>query len=201
MRARACARVGTYVCCRFCFQVMSIIVFGVVADKMEENDVDVRLCYFDSDGHTQACDTAVAVGIISMLLSGLYGMVHFAEFKRSKTFSFTGSQSMMIGRVAVSGFIIFLWLIAFGVMVHDWNSSTYNTSYNQHGGPARAAIAFAFLCFLAWVSYSLQMVMGCGSGHATAIILSACGDVEFGKVQRIRHLSNLKRLTVIVKLV
>lgn len=146
---------GVVLSCMFLLQINSIIVFGVVVDKMEENVGDQRLCYFDNAGHTQACDTAVAVGVLSMILSMLYSFIHFVEARQMRTYSIVSTQGLLITRMCVAGLMAFMWLVSFGVMAHDWSTSNFNNPNSSFGGPARAAQGFAFICLLAWVSSEL----------------------------------------------
>jgi len=61
---------------------------------------------------------------------------------------------------SLSGFLSFLWFVAFCFLANQWQQTTMSKGVSQGADAARAAITFSFFSIIVWVSSASELGWG-----------------------------------------
>uniref|UniRef100_A0A8C7EGS5 Synaptogyrin n=1 Tax=Nothoprocta perdicaria TaxID=30464 RepID=A0A8C7EGS5_NOTPE len=139
---------------RFVPGVFSIVVFGSIVNECYVNrdsqDPEL-LCVFNEN--ESACSYGIAVGIISF-----FGCIFFfvVDLYFQQISSVKDRKRAVLLDLSFSGFLSFLWFVAFCFLANQWQRTTMSKGVSQGADAARAAIAFSFFSIITWVALVLK---------------------------------------------
>ncbi|NWI09340.1 SNG3 protein, partial [Crypturellus soui] len=134
--------------------IFSIVVFGSIVNECYVNrdnqDPGLR-CVFNEN--ESACSYGIAVGIIAFFGCIFFLVVdlHFQQISSVKD-----RKRAVLLDLGFSGFLSFLWFVAFCFLANQWQRTTMSTGVSQGADAARAAIAFSFFSIAAWVALAVK---------------------------------------------
>ncbi|XP_025909684.1 synaptogyrin-3 [Nothoprocta perdicaria] len=134
--------------------VFSIVVFGSIVNECYVNrdsqDPEL-LCVFNEN--ESACSYGIAVGIISF-----FGCIFFfvVDLYFQQISSVKDRKRAVLLDLSFSGFLSFLWFVAFCFLANQWQRTTMSKGVSQGADAARAAIAFSFFSIITWVALVLK---------------------------------------------
>ncbi|XP_068002611.1 synaptogyrin-3-like [Melanerpes formicivorus] len=134
--------------------IFSIVVFGSIVNEGYVNQ-DGRgpelLCVFN--GNDSACGYGIAVGIIAF-----FGCIFFLvlDLYFQQISSVRDRRRAVLLDLGFSGFLSFLWFVAFCFLANQWQRTTMSRGARQGADAARAAITFSFFSIIVWVALALK---------------------------------------------
>ncbi|XP_065197935.1 synaptogyrin-1-like [Sycon ciliatum] len=148
-----------------CF--FAIIVLAVVSGELNYNLGDnVNICQLGSSESTESlrdyrgCDAGTSIGSIGLVVGLIFTVFAVIEVINESALSFLQQKMVLIIRGAVAGFLAFLWLICFGIVVDEYNSNSVaktNVFSGQSG--AQAVAAFSFFSILTWAAVAVILIV------------------------------------------
>ncbi|NXQ89558.1 SNG3 protein, partial [Nyctibius grandis] len=130
--------------------IFSIVVFGSIVNECYVNKDSQNpelLCIFNEN--ESACSYAVAIGIIAF-----FGCIFFfiVDLYFQQISSVKDRKRAVLLDLGFSGFLSFLWFVAFCFLANQWQRTTMSKGVSQGADAARAAITFSFFSIIVWVS-------------------------------------------------
>ncbi|KFW04325.1 Synaptogyrin-3, partial [Fulmarus glacialis] len=135
--------------------IFSIVVFGSIVNECYVNKDSQNpelLCIFNEN--ESACSYGIAVGIIAFFGCIFFFVVdlHFQQISSVKD-----RKRAVLLDLGFSGFLSFLWFVAFCFLANQWQRTTMSKGISQGADAARAAIAFSFFSIIVWVSSTSEL--------------------------------------------
>ncbi|NXF01226.1 SNG3 protein, partial [Smithornis capensis] len=134
--------------------IFSIVVFGSIVNECYVNK-DSReselLCIFN--GNESACSYGIAVGVIAF-----FGCIFFCivDLYFQQISSVKDRKRAVLLDLGFSGFLAFLWFVAFCFLANQWQRTTMTRGFAQGADAARAAITFSFFSIIMWVVLAVR---------------------------------------------
>ncbi|NXG09711.1 SNG3 protein, partial [Sakesphorus luctuosus] len=134
--------------------IFSIVVFGSIVNECYVNkdsrDPTLR-CIFNEN--ESACSYGIAVGIIAF-----FGCLFFCilDLYFQQISSVKDRKRAVLLDLGFSGFLAFLWFVAFCFLANQWQRTTLTPGFAQGADAARAAITFSFFSIIVWVVLALR---------------------------------------------
>ncbi|KFQ78338.1 Synaptogyrin-3, partial [Phaethon lepturus] len=138
----------------FLLQIFSIVVFGSIVNECYVNKDSQHpelLCIFNEN--ESACSYGIAVGIIAFFGCIFFFVVdlHFQQISSVKD-----RKRAVLLDLGFSGFLSFLWFVAFCFLANQWQRTTMSKGVSQGADAARAAITFSFFSIIVWVMLAVK---------------------------------------------
>ncbi|PKU35218.1 synaptogyrihypothetical protein [Limosa lapponica baueri] len=132
----------------FLLQIFSIVVFGSIVNECYVNKDSQNpelLCIFNEN--ESACSYGIAIGIIAFFGCIFFFVVdlHFQQISSVKD-----RKRVVLLDLGFSGFLSFLWFVAFCFLANQWQRTTMSKGVLQGADAARAAITFSFFSIIVW---------------------------------------------------
>ncbi|XP_009575406.1 PREDICTED: synaptogyrin-3, partial [Fulmarus glacialis] len=142
--------------------IFSIVVFGSIVNECYVNKDSQNpelLCIFNEN--ESACSYGIAVGIIAFFGCIFFFVVdlHFQQISSVKD-----RKRAVLLDLGFSGFLSFLWFVAFCFLANQWQRTTMSKGISQGADAARAAIAFSFFSIIVWVSSTSESLQRASLG-------------------------------------
>ncbi|KFP96148.1 Synaptogyrin-3, partial [Haliaeetus albicilla] len=130
--------------------IFSIVVFGSIVNECYVNKDSQNpelLCIFNEN--ESACSYGIAVGIIAF-----FGCIFFfvVDLYFQQISSVKDRKRAVLLDLGFSGFLSFLWFVAFCFLANQWQWTTMSKGVSQGADAAQAAITFSFFSIIVWVS-------------------------------------------------
>ncbi|XP_051487699.1 synaptogyrin-3 [Apus apus] len=128
--------------------IFSIVVFGSIVNECYVNkDGPELLCIFNEN--ESACSYGIAVGLIAF-----FGCIFFfvVDLYFQQISSVKDRKRAVLLDLGFSGFLSFLWFVAFCFLANQWQRTTMSKAVSQGADAARAAITFSFFSIIVWVA-------------------------------------------------
>ncbi|NXS54172.1 SNG3 protein, partial [Brachypteracias leptosomus] len=134
--------------------IFSIVVFGSIVNECyvnKDNQTPDLLCIFN--GNESACSYGIAVGILAFFgcIFFLVLDLHFQQISSVKD-----RKRAVLLDLGFSGFLSFLWFVAFCFLTNQWQRTTMSKGVSQGADAARAAITFSFFSIIVWVALAVK---------------------------------------------
>uniref|UniRef100_A0A8C9F1D3 Synaptogyrin n=1 Tax=Pavo cristatus TaxID=9049 RepID=A0A8C9F1D3_PAVCR len=134
--------------------IFSIVVFGSIVNEcyVNKDGTDPELhCIFNEN--ESACSYGIAIGIIAF-----FGCIFFlvVDLQFQQISSVKDRKRAVLLDLGFSGFLSFLWFVAFCFLANQWQRTTMSKGASQGADAARAAIAFSFFSIIVWVALALK---------------------------------------------
>ncbi|NWS75214.1 SNG3 protein, partial [Crotophaga sulcirostris] len=134
--------------------IFSIVVFGSIVNEcyVNRNSRDSELlCIFNEN--ESACSYGIAVGIIAF-----FGCIFFfvVDLYFQQISSVKDRKRAVLLDLGFSGFLAFLWFVAFCFLANQWQQTTMSRAVSQGADAARAAITFSFFSIIVWVVLAVR---------------------------------------------
>uniref|UniRef100_A0A8C5TTR7 Synaptogyrin n=2 Tax=Passeriformes TaxID=9126 RepID=A0A8C5TTR7_9PASS len=135
--------------------IFSIVVFGSIINECYVNKDSQHpelLCIFNEN--ESACSYGIAVGVIAF-----FGCIFFfvVDLYFQQISSVKDRKRAVLLDLGFSGFLAFLWFVAFCFLANQWQRTTLTRGFSQGADAARAAITFSFFSIIIWVSVVLAL--------------------------------------------
>ncbi|KFW84518.1 Synaptogyrin-3, partial [Manacus vitellinus] len=129
--------------------IFSIVVFGSIVNECyvnKDSQSSELLCIFNEN--ESACSYGIAVGIIAF-----FGCIFFfiVDLYFQQISSVKDRKRAVLLDLGFSGFLAFLWFVAFCFLANQWQRTTLTRAFAQGADAARAAITFSFFSIIIWV--------------------------------------------------
>ncbi|NWZ45526.1 SNG3 protein, partial [Brachypodius atriceps] len=129
--------------------IFSIVVFGSIVNECYVNKDSQNpelLCIFNEN--ESACSYGIAVGVIAF-----FGCIFFfvVDLYFQQISSVKDRKRAVLLDLGFSGFLAFLWFVAFCFLANQWQRTTLTRGFAQGADAARAAITFSFFSIIIWV--------------------------------------------------
>ncbi|KAM9372737.1 synaptogyrin-3 [Phaethornis superciliosus] len=134
--------------------IFSIVVFGSIVNECYVNrdsqDPEL-LCIFNEN--ESACSYGIAIGIIAF-----FGCIFFfvMDLNFQQISSVKDRKRAVLLDLGFSGFLSFLWFVAFCFLANQWQRTTMSKGVSQGADAARAAITFSFFSIIIWVVLAVR---------------------------------------------
>ncbi|XP_041346268.1 synaptogyrin-3 [Pyrgilauda ruficollis] len=134
--------------------IFSIVVFGSIVNECyvnkDSHDPEL-LCIFNEN--ESACSYGIAVGLIAF-----FGCIFFfvVDLYFQQISSVKDRKRAVLLDLGFSGFLAFLWFVAFCFLANQWQRTTLTRGFSQGADAARAAITFSFFSIIIWVVLALR---------------------------------------------
>ncbi|XP_036248200.1 synaptogyrin-3-like [Molothrus ater] len=134
--------------------IFSIVVFGSIVNECYVNKDSQHpelLCIFNEN--ESACSYGIAVGVIAF-----FGCIFFfvLDLHFQQISSVKDRKRAVLLDLGFSGFLAFLWFVAFCFLANQWQRTTLTRGFAQGADAARAAITFSFFSIIIWVVLALR---------------------------------------------
>uniref|UniRef100_A0A8C3NS46 Synaptogyrin n=2 Tax=Passeriformes TaxID=9126 RepID=A0A8C3NS46_9PASS len=134
--------------------IFSIVVFGSIVNECYVNKDSQHpelLCIFNEN--ESACSYGIAVGVIAF-----FGCIFFfvVDLYFQQISSVKDRKRAVLLDLGFSGFLAFLWFVAFCFLANQWQRTTLTRGFSQGADAARAAITFSFFSIIIWVVLALR---------------------------------------------
>ncbi|NWT59036.1 SNG3 protein, partial [Erythrocercus mccallii] len=134
--------------------IFSIVVFGSIINECYVNKDSQHpelLCIFNEN--ESACSYGIAVGLIAF-----FGCIFFfvVDLYFQQISSVKDRKRAVLLDLGFSGFLAFLWFVAFCFLANQWQRTTLTRGFSQGADAARAAITFSFFSIIIWVVLALR---------------------------------------------
>ncbi|NXI35920.1 SNG3 protein, partial [Galbula dea] len=132
--------------------IFSIVVFGSIINECYVNkDSAELLCIFNEN--ESACSYGIAVGIIAF-----FGCIFFfvVDLYFQQISSVKDRKRAVLLDLGFSGFLSFLWFVAFCFLANQWQRTAMSKGVSQGADAARAAITFSFFSIIVWVALAVK---------------------------------------------
>ncbi|XP_009284883.1 PREDICTED: synaptogyrin-3 [Aptenodytes forsteri] len=134
--------------------IFSIVVFGSIVNECYVNTDSQNpqlLCIFNKN--ESACSYGIAVGIIAF-----FGCIFFfvVDLYFQQISSVKDRKRAVLLDLGFSGFLSFLWFVAFCFLANQWQQTTMSKGVSQGADAARAAITFSFFSIIVWVALAVK---------------------------------------------
>uniref|UniRef100_A0A8C0FSZ7 MARVEL domain-containing protein n=1 Tax=Bubo bubo TaxID=30461 RepID=A0A8C0FSZ7_BUBBB len=149
--------------------IFSIVVFGSIVNECYVNkgsDDPELLCIFNEN--ESACSYGIAVGIIAF-----FGCIFFfvVDLYFQQISSVKDRKRAVLLDLGFSGFLSFLWFVAFCFLANQWQRTKMSKGVSQGADAARAAITFSFFSIIVWVTGLTGWQRDFGSSRAHRLTL------------------------------
>eukprot|EP00117_Sycon_ciliatum_P044991 scpid87939/ scgid32384/ len=158
--------------------LFAIIVVGVTNDRLISPffGSSTAVCYLGSPRplafpSSRGCDTAVGIGAVGLIAGFIVIAMAVVELVGVTVLAFLNSKPVNLVRAVACGVLAFLFLVAFGVVVDDFNSNSLAKA-NAEGrkSDGEAVAAFCFFSIAAWtalvVMYVIRVIKGTSSSSS-----------------------------------
>ncbi|KAK2543703.1 Syngr3 [Columba livia] len=132
--------------------IISIVVFGSIVNECYVNSEGSELlCIFNEN--ESACSYGIAVGIIAF-----FGCIFFfvVDLYFQQISSVKDRKRAVLLDLGFSGFLSFLWFVAFCFLANQWQRTRMSKGVSQGADAARAAITFSFFSIIVWVALAVR---------------------------------------------
>ncbi|NXW85399.1 SNG3 protein, partial [Alopecoenas beccarii] len=132
--------------------IFSIVVFGSIVNECYVNSQGPELlCIFNEN--ESACSYGIAVGIIAF-----FGCIFFfvVDLYFQQISSVKDRKRAVLLDLGFSGFLSFLWFVAFCFLANQWQRTRMSKGVSQGADAARAAITFSFFSIIVWVALAVR---------------------------------------------
>ncbi|KAM6299116.1 synaptogyrin-3 [Aegotheles albertisi] len=134
--------------------IFSIVVFGSIVNECyvnKDSQSPELLCIFNEN--ESACSYGIAIGIIAFFGSVFFFVVdlYFQQISSVKD-----RKRAVLLDLGFSGFLSFLWFVAFCFLANQWQRTTMSKGVSQGADAARAAITFSFFSIMVWVALAVR---------------------------------------------
>uniref|UniRef100_A0A8C3KE44 Synaptogyrin n=1 Tax=Calidris pygmaea TaxID=425635 RepID=A0A8C3KE44_9CHAR len=135
-------------------KIFSIVVFGSIVNECYVNKDSQNpelLCIFNEN--ESACSYGIAIGIIAF-----FGCIFFfvVDLYFQQISSVKDRKRVVLLDLGFSGFLSFLWFVAFCFLANQWQRTTMSKGVSQGADAARAAITFSFFSIIVWVALAVR---------------------------------------------
>ncbi|KAM9557886.1 synaptogyrin-3 isoform 1-T1 [Guaruba guarouba] len=134
--------------------IFSIVVFGCIVNECyvnKDSQTPMLHCIFNEN--ESACSYGIAVGIIAF-----FGCIFFfvVDLYFQQISSVKDRKRAVLLDLGFSGFLSFLWFVAFCFLANQWQRTTMSIGVSQGADAARAAITFSFFSIIVWVALAVK---------------------------------------------
>ncbi|KRZ79713.1 Synaptogyrin-2 [Trichinella papuae] len=126
--------------------LFAIIVFGSISSRAwYKNPGGDVICLFGESNFS--CTFGNGLGILSFLMC--IGMI-VSDIMFENISAISTRKRVVVGDLASSGIMTFLWFIAFCTLANKWSSMKLDDAMKVAASPCEAAIAFSFFSTISW---------------------------------------------------
>ncbi|KRZ88594.1 Transmembrane protease serine 9 [Trichinella sp. T8] len=126
--------------------LFAIIVFGSISSRAwYKNPGGDVICLFGESNFS--CALGNGLGILSFLMC--IGMI-VSDIMFENISAISTRKRVVVGDLASSGIVTFLWFIAFCTLANKWSSMKLTDAMKVAASPCEAAIAFSFFSTISW---------------------------------------------------
>ncbi|KRZ12986.1 Synaptogyrin-2 [Trichinella pseudospiralis] len=130
----------------FVVDLFAIIVFGSISSRAwYKNPGGDVICLFGESNFS--CTFGNGLGILSFLMC--IGMIA-SDIMFENISAISTRKRVVVGDLASSGIMTFLWFIAFCTLANKWSSMKLDDAMKVAASPCEAAIAFSFFSTISW---------------------------------------------------
>ncbi|XP_062508212.1 synaptogyrin-4-like [Corticium candelabrum] len=151
--------------------IFSIIVVGVVVDRVNVTLRSVPVCWFDINRDSLPCDVAVGVGVSSLVVSLLLVFTD-TVFDVKQLGSESVRTTIRVLIIVLSSVLAIIWLVCFGFLAVKWKmvKDLAQSASSSIAARTEAVIAFSFLCFTVWIAEIVLASVGMRASRCHTVL-------------------------------
>ncbi|KRX79524.1 Synaptogyrin-2 [Trichinella sp. T6] len=126
--------------------LFAIIVFGSISSRAwYKNPGGDVICLFGESNFSCALGNGLGIWSFLMCIGMIVSDIMFENISAIST-----RKRVVVGDLASSGIMTFLWFIAFCTLANKWSSMKLTDAMKVAASPCEAAIAFSFFSTISW---------------------------------------------------